>query len=173
MPCRGTGDEGPGGQVGRSKRDRRRRKQNDLIVLVPAGFLGYALFAPKWGPVLYSLILAVVIMVWILFFMDTRCDYQTDKGSPCTREVYGKVRGCRQFHSRLKTDAIYAALRMRNPGMVFRVMWFTSGSQGQAFGATSTAQAAALANQSQGVGSLIMIVFTIIGAVASALALLK
>lgn len=58
--------------------------------------------------------------------MSTKCDtiLRTNSTRLCTRNVRGKLRGCKQWHSVDKRDAVFATLlRMRNPGLMFRMMW--------------------------------------------------
>jgi len=86
-----------------------------------AGVIGYALFREKFGTFFVVSAWIFVLMVWLMFFMDTYCDYDLgDRG--CSREVYGKLRGCWQ-HARRKRDAVWAAFGRHNPGTLIRLTW--------------------------------------------------
>jgi len=91
------------------------------LFLLIAGAIGYALFAEKFGVIFVVCAWIFVFMIWMMFLMDTYCDYDLgDRG--CSRQVYGKLRGCWQ-HARLKRDAVWAALGRHNPGTLFRLTW--------------------------------------------------
>lgn len=110
------------GSVGLAKRRRRagrRRKSSDLLFLIIAGAIAYAFFAAKLGVIFVVCAWLVVFMIWVMFFMPTYCDYDLGHRG-CSKEVYGKLRGCR-FHARLKRDAVWAALGQHNPGTMIRL----------------------------------------------------
>jgi hypothetical protein len=86
-----------------------------------AAVIGYALLAEKFGVIFVVCAWIFVFMIWMMFLMDTYCDYDLgDRG--CSRPVYGKLRGCWQ-HARLKRDAVWAALGRHNPGTLIRLTW--------------------------------------------------
>lgn len=93
-----------------------------LTVLAFAGFVAYALWGRHRPAYVSALVAIAALLFWLCFIKPSLCDYQTGKGRACTSPVNGKLRGCWR-HRRLKRDAIFAALDMRNPGQVFRVMW--------------------------------------------------
>jgi hypothetical protein len=95
--------------------------------MVLVGAVLYYFFGRELSSMTMTLVVVAVLMVWACFFMPTRCDYQTQRYTPCTRWVRGKLRGCRT-HGRLKRDAVFAAIRLRNPGLLFRVMWSAPGT---------------------------------------------
>ncbi|MGH3886702.1 MAG: hypothetical protein ACRDSZ_09050 [Pseudonocardiaceae bacterium] len=108
-----------------------RRKSIHMTYLLGFGGLGYGvqyfLFPGTLATVFVVAAWIFVGMIWVLLFMPTYCDYDVG-GRGCTREVYGKVRGCFQ-HRRLKRDAIWAAMGKRNPGLAFRLTWGNSRPQ--------------------------------------------
>jgi hypothetical protein len=106
--------------------DEKPTKINDLVVMLVLGFLIFALFGNRLPTPVWVLLGIAVFGLWWLFLMPTKCDtvLRTDRTRLCIRNVRGKLRGCEQWHSRDKRDAVFAALlRMRNPGMMFRMMW--------------------------------------------------
>jgi len=114
-----------------------------------------------------------VLMVWVCFFMPTHCDYQTLRTTPCTRLVRGKLRGCRS-HGRLKRDAVFAAIKLRNPGLLFRVMWSAPNTPAAPRAMPSVAAASPSSSASkQAANEVAMLVFTVVSAVAAVVALFK
>lgn len=99
----------------------RRGKLGDLIGLVIVGGAGYLFLEPTYGKIFVVAAWIFVFTVWLLAFMPTYCDYDIGPRG-CSREVYGKFRGCWQ-HRRLKRDAVWAAFGRRNPGMAIRLTW--------------------------------------------------
>lgn len=158
------------------KRDRRRRKRDDLPWLIGIGVVGYYWLEPRYGTVVVILLGFVVLMLWVLFVMPTKCDYDVG-GRGCVRGVCGKLNGCHD-HGRLKRDAMFAAMRMRNPGLIFRVMWSSGSHSGRALGATSPIPASDAEKMSdekrakQGAYNLVMLVVTAVGSIAGVLSLL-
>src|SRR5882672_9787764 len=100
----------------------RATKLGDLLPMTLLGGVIYYAYRLRLSSLSWAVVAVAVIMIWVCLFMPTRCDYQTLRDTPCTRWVRGKLRGCRT-HSRLKRDAVFAAIRLRNPGLLFRVMW--------------------------------------------------
>lgn len=102
-----------------------RRKSVHLLWLLGLAGVGYvvrALYLPTTlGTVFVVLAWIFLFIIWLLLLMPTLCDYDVG-GRGCTRQVYGKVRGCFQ-HARPKRDAMWAAMNLRNPGMAFRLTW--------------------------------------------------
>lgn len=102
-----------------------RRKSIHLLWLLGLAGIGYVVrylyLSPFWGTVSVAAAWIFVVIIWVLVVMPTWCDYDVG-GRGCTRQVYGKVRGCHQ-HSRLKRDAMWAAWGKRNPGMAVRLTW--------------------------------------------------
>lgn len=102
-----------------------RRKLVHLLWLLGLAGVGYVVrtlyFPTILGTAFVALTWIFVFIIWLLLLMPTWCDYDVG-GRGCTRQVYGKVRGCWQ-HARLKRDAMWAAMKRRNPGMAFRLTW--------------------------------------------------
>jgi len=159
----------------RRNRDRRRRKRDDLPWLVGIGLAGYFLFEPKYGVAVIILFDFVVLMLWVLFMMPTKCHYDVG-GRGCVRGVYGKLKGCHD-HGMLKRDAIFAAMKMRNPGLAFRVMWTSGPSPGRTLGtrppvtANNTDRESDEQHVKQGAYNLLMLALTAAGSIAGVLAL--
>lgn len=72
--------------------------------LLGIGLVGYFWLVPAYGLFVYVLLAFCVFMLWFLFLMPTRCDFEVD-GRGCRRRVNGKVNGCYD-HGRDKRDAI-------------------------------------------------------------------
>jgi hypothetical protein len=81
----------------------------------------------RWGIVAVVAGWCFVFAIWLMFLMPTRCHYDVGHHG-CTRQVYGKLRGCYQ-HAELKRDAVWAALGRRNPGLAVRLTWGNSRNQ--------------------------------------------
>lgn len=106
--------------------DEKPTKINDLAAMLVAGFLTLIFFGNRLPTAAWVFLGIAAFGLWWLFLMPTKCDtvLRTDRGRLCTKNVRGKLRGCEQWHSRDKRDAVFAALfRMRNPGLMFRMMW--------------------------------------------------
>lgn len=145
-----------------ARRRRRRRKRDDLAALIPIGIVAYFLIAPDYGPVVYGLLAASVVLFWVAFAMPTLCGY--DLG----------YRGCIHQHGALKRDAMFAAVRMRNPGQLVRVKWQDGPvPKGRTVGAASgpPPSAADRKNARKGTYDMIMLTVATIGSVAGVLAL--
>lgn len=155
----------------RRRRGRRRHKRDDLLVLVPATVLGYFLVTPTYGRFVYCLMVIAVVLLWISFVMPTLCGYDLGHRG-CIREVYGKLNGCGQ-HGALKRDAMFAALRMRNPGQLVRIRWQDgSAPKGRTVGAAAAGSAttsAQRANTRRGRYDIAMLAFTVIGSLGTVL----
>lgn len=145
-------------------------------VLAAAGLIAHYALVPRYGFGVVLLFVFVVLPLWLLFAMPTACDFEV-RGRGCVRGVRGKARGCFQ-HDRLKRDAIFAALGMRNPGMAFRVMWLDSTSGGRALGGSPGAGSGTpgptgdTANRAQARYNTISIIVAAVGSVAGVLALI-
>jgi hypothetical protein len=153
------------------RRGKRARLRDHLLGLVLVYLVGYFLLRPRYGIGIVLLLGFVVFLVWFLFLMPTRCDFEV-KGRGCRRRVRGKVGGCHD-HARDKRDAIFAAFRMRNPGVAFRLMWRDGAQAGRRLGAepVPTNPAASAANRSQALFNAASLVVAVISAVAGVLAL--
>ena len=81
----------------------------------------------RWGIVTIVAGWLFVFAIWLLFLMPTRCHYAVGTRG-CTRQVWGKLRGCYQ-HAELKRDAVWTALGRRNPGQAVRLTWGISRAQ--------------------------------------------
>lgn len=143
-------------------------KSGDLVVLVALGACYWILLAGAQPSFTTGLLFLTVLLVWICLLMPTHCDYRTQRGKPCDRSVRGKLRGCRD-HGRWKRDAMFAMLKLRNPGLLFRVMWSAPGA------ATVTTVSAGTPAQSgpseQSAYDVVMLVLTIVSTVATVLSL--
>jgi hypothetical protein len=145
--------------------------------LALVAILGYALIYPRYGIVVASLFWIVELMIWVLFIMDTWCDYYLeDEGRGCIRKVYGKFRGC-FAHDRLKHDAMWAAIGRRNPGMAFRLTWGIRPQPGRRLGgdpepATDRdGEPISERNVRRGAYDVSMLVFTFLGTAGTVIAL--
>ncbi|MGH3838700.1 MAG: hypothetical protein ACRDSF_23855 [Pseudonocardiaceae bacterium] len=102
-----------------------RRKSVHVVYLLGFGAVGYGVqyvfFPGKLATVSVVAAWIFVVMIWVLVGVPTWCDYDVG-GRGCTRQVYGKLRGCFQ-HSRLKRGAMWAAMKRKNPGLAFRTTW--------------------------------------------------
>ncbi|HEY4005976.1 MAG TPA: hypothetical protein VGM60_12455 [Pseudonocardia sp.] len=158
-----------------AKRKGKLTKLEHLTGLALASVIGYALWVPRYG-LLPCLLLGVCILIfWVLFLMPTRCDFETRSGGSCHQPVNGKLRGCKRWHVRDKRDALYAALRMRNPGMAVRTTWIDGAQSGHrlgipARGSTPTSYQAKR-NHGQALFNLASLVVALVGSIAGVLAL--
>ena len=156
-------------------RRKRKTKSADLVVLVS----GYSVLWYVYSPVVPELSMILIgisaVLIWICFLVPTYCDYRTQQNRPCTRGVRGKLRGCHD-HSRLKRDAMFAAFRLRNPGMLFRIMW-SAPSQAtpgppQTVGSSGPGTAPAKPTK-QSANDMAMLYLTVISTAATVVALFK
>ena len=140
--------------------------------------IGYAVLVNHYGSGVrgigaFVLLGGVVLLVWMLFVMPTLCDFEV-RGRGCRRPVSGKAVGCHN-HGRVKRDAMFAALRMRNPGIAFRVMWLDGAQGGRVLGqgapGSTGRSAGADHNRSQAFFNLASLFVAVVGAVAGVLAL--
>lgn len=97
-------------------------KAADIGGLLATGTFVYVLYGPVLPTFTWIMLAVAVVLSWFSFFIPTYCDYQTQRGTSCTRWVRGKLRGCKQ-HARLKRDAVWQVIRLHNPGLLFRVRW--------------------------------------------------
>lgn len=100
-------------------------KIRDLAIMFFVGFTLYAIFRDELYRWTWVVLALSALGMWWLFFMPTYCDQvlvTNNKRQCSTREIRGKLRGCWQ-HRRDKRDAVFAFLRVRNPGMLFRFAW--------------------------------------------------
>lgn len=159
--------------MSRRRRTGRARLRDHLVGLGVVGLIGYAGLEPTYGAGVVIFLGVVVLILWFVFLMPTRCDFEV-KGRGCRRRASGKVGGCHD-HARDKRDAIFAAMRMRNPGMAFRVMWQDGSIGGRALGGAGSLgrpdAADSPANRSQAVFNLVSIIIAAVGSVAGVLAL--
>lgn len=164
----------------RRRRSARRRKRDDLLTLIVVGGIGYVALQPRYGTFLVVMLGLVVLVAWVLFAMPTWCDYDVG-GRGCTNPAYGKFNGCWR-HSRLKRDAMWAAVGRRNPGMAFRLMWTNSNPQpGRRVGPRADAQMPPAVDRHgrpisegavrQGAYNVAMLTFTVLGALGTIIAL--
>ncbi|MGH3564934.1 MAG: hypothetical protein ACRDRH_02635 [Pseudonocardia sp.] len=151
----------------------RRRLRDHLVALAVVGLVGYFALEPRYGLGVVLLLGFVVLLLWVLFLMPTRCDFEVN-GRGCRRKVNGKARGCHD-HAQAKRDAIFAALRMRNPGMAFRLMWLDGSQAGRALDGSApggrSLSADSAANRSQAVFNTVSIIVAAVGSIAGVLAL--
>lgn len=151
-------------------KDSRRKSVHFLYLLGLAG-AGYVVrnlyLSPFWGTVAVVTGWIFVVVVWVLVLMPTYCDYDVGARG-CTREVYGKFRGCWQ-HRRLKRDAVWAAFGRRNPGMAVRLTWGDDRPQSGRRVGTNTGMSDMAAQQ--GVYNASMWIFAAVSAVAAVIAL--
>jgi hypothetical protein len=156
--------------MGRRKRS---TKTGDLTVLLAAGAVFYYAYHQALSWFTMALIMLTVLTGWVSFVMPTHCDYQTQRGKPCDRNVRGKLRGCHD-HSRWKRDALFSAVRLRNPGLLFRVMWSAPGTVagGLPTPASGVGQAQT-APSKQSASDVAMLTLTVVSTVATVIALFK
>lgn len=153
----------------------RATKFGDLLPMTLLGGAIYYGYGPRLSSLSWVLLAVAVLMVWVCFFMPTHCDYQTLRSTPCTRWVRGKLRGCRS-HGRLKRDAVFAVIKLRNPGLLFRVMWSapTTPAAPRAMPTVAaTSPSSPVPPSKQAANEVAMLVFTVVSAVAAVLALFK
>jgi hypothetical protein len=104
---------------------RRKGKFEHLLYLVGFTVLGFffqqAVWPGGWFIALFVVVWFVAVSIWVLTLMPTRCHYDVGTHG-CVRKVNGKLRGCWD-HSQLKRDAVWAAMRHRNPGLAVRLTW--------------------------------------------------
>lgn len=88
------------------------------------GVVLYVVVLPEAGTIGVVAFEVAFLVFWYLFFKNTVCDFQGRNG-PCSRDSYGKLRGCGVFvsHSRGKRAALLDALNLANPENAFRVTW--------------------------------------------------
>jgi hypothetical protein len=156
-----------GGPMARDSRS----KFIHIMYLLGFGGVGYlvqrALFPSPWFTAAVVVGWLFALAIWVLLIMPTWCHYDVgDHG--CTRHVNGKLGGCYQ-HSQLKRDAMWAAMKRRNPGLAFRVTWGDSRSHhGRQLG-TNAAMSGRIAQQ--GAYNASMWWFAAISAVGTVVAL--
>lgn len=162
--------------MAKRKRGGRRSKLDHFPWLAGIGLIGYFALEPTYGVGVVVLLGAVALLLWFLFLMPTKCDFEV-QGRGCRRNVYGKVRGCHD-HWRDKRDAMFAALRMRNPGMAFRVMWLSGSSGGRPLGGAGAADGAGASdpasssgNRGQAMFNMVSLIVALVGSAAGVLAL--
>ena len=150
----------------------RPNKIGDLVALGSAGSVLYFTYQDAFPMISWLILAGAAVLCWACLLMPTWCDYQTQRGTPCTRRVRGKLRGCRQ-HSRLKRDAMFAAMGMRNPGMVIRVMWSAPDdlSRTSPVAQPCPVRQTEPALTKQSASDAIMLVATVVGSLASVVAL--
>ncbi|TDC29265.1 hypothetical protein [Kribbella albertanoniae] len=151
---------------------RRPTKLGDLALLLCLGTVAYYGYPPRLNPVAWACGVPAVLLFWMLFLMPTKCDYLTTRRKPCDRGVRGKVGGCRD-HARWKRDAMFAAFGRRNPGQRFRIAW---SAQDAALPPAPVRQTRdgerQSANASRGSYNLVMLIATVVSALAALAALL-
>ncbi|BBG01306.1 MULTISPECIES: hypothetical protein [Pseudonocardia] len=149
-----------------------RSKFRELGALALMAGILYVVVDPLYGPVIYTLLACSLLMIWVLFIMPTKCGYDLGPRG-CANPVRGKLNGC-HYHDDLKRDALFAAMRMRNPGQYFRVKWNDGSTpRGRTWGAASIPPSSAVerSNARQGSYDMVMLLITAIGSVAGVLAL--
>jgi hypothetical protein len=156
-----------------AKRKRRPSKLSDLGAFTCAGVFAYYGYPPEQNLLVWIFAVPAVFLFWLLFLIPTKCDYRTLRNKPCDRGVRGKVRGCWD-HARWKRDAMFAAVGRRNPGERFRVMWSAPGApepivkQSQAVRGND----GPAANATRGTYNLVMLIATVVSAIAAMVALI-
>ncbi len=149
-------------------RNRRRTKFSDLVFMVLAGAFIYYIFADQVSALAWGLLAIAAIMTWMSLFMPTYCDVETVRGGGCRRGVYGKLRACRT-HARDKRDAVFALFSLRNPGILFRVMWSDGSASGSRIGDSTQAQL----TSRRAAYDVAMLFVAVVSACAGVLALLR
>jgi hypothetical protein len=154
-------------------RRKRATKTGDLTGILVAGAVFYYAFHQTLSWITMALITLTVLAGWVSFVMPTHCDYQTLRGTPCDRGVRGKLRGCHS-HDRWKRDALFSAIRLRNPGLLFRVMWSAPGSTAGSVPTTGPGGGQAQTEPSkQSASDVAMLTLTVVSTVATVIALFK
>lgn len=158
--------------MARGKRRRKPTKLDHLLYLAIAGAFGYVFLVPRYGLLPCVLLGCCILIFWVLFLMPTRCDFETKSQGSCHLPANGKARGCKRWHARDKRDALYNALRMRNPGMAVRVTWVDGARGGHRLGTPAPAPTPAeQRNHGQALFNLASIGVALVGSVAGVLAL--
>jgi hypothetical protein len=153
-------------------RQKRSKKSNDLLVMTAVGLVVWLMFADRLSTLVSVLVCATVLLVWVCVAMPTACDFRTRSGTPCLRRVRGKLCGCHD-HGRSKRDALFALMKIRNPGMIFRVMWSVSAVVPVASGrAAMTSVAPELGMSRRDAGNVLVLLLTVTSALATTVALL-
>lgn len=153
--------------------DRRWKKRDHIPWLAGICILAYIIIHPRYGLWLVILLDVVFIVIWILFLMPTKCDFEVD-GRGCRRDVYGKVNGC-NYHGRDKRDTIYGLLGVMNPGVLFRLTWLDGAQAGRRIGTNRRPPPSNPAddarNRSQAIFNALSLFVAAVGSLASVLAL--
>lgn len=151
---------------------RRPSKLSDLLALSCMALLAHIGYPPERNLLAWMFGVPAVLLFWTLFLMPTKCDYMTQRNKPCDRSVRGKARGC-WTHGRWKRDAMFAAFGRRNPGQRFRVMWSAPGGGQKPVPARRVRDDdRETTNASRGGYNLVMLIATIVSAIAAVAALL-
>jgi hypothetical protein len=154
-----------------AKKRGRPSKVGDLMVLGCLGAFAYYGYPPERNLLAWTFGVPAVLLFWLLFLMPTKCDYMTQRNKPCDRSVRGKARGCWD-HGRWKRDAMFATIGRRNPGLRFRVMWSApSASPSRVKARRVPDEESQAVNASRGSYNLVMLVATVLSAIAAVAAL--
>lgn len=156
-------------------RRKRKTKSADLVVLVGGYVVFCCVYSASFSGVSVVLIGISAALLWLCFLMPTYCDYRTLQNTPCTRGVRGKLRGC-HTHGRLKRDAMFAALRLRNPGLLFRIMWSApsqAASVPPKVASSSSPTTASGHPTKQSANDIAMLYLTVISTIATVVALFR
>jgi len=164
-------------------RRRRRKLRRDLPWLTAGCLILYLLLEPKYGAGVPLLLVFSVLMLYVLLFVPTRCDYDVDNGRGCVRQVYGNSEAA-LIMARLKLDAIFSAFSMVNPGTLFRVTWSGGVQKGHIIGhqhrsvpaskstsSNTSSNTNSSSSKKQGAYNMLMLAVTAIGSLAGVLAL--
>lgn len=151
----------------------KKSKFGELMTLICAYVALWYIYSATLSTFLLIFIGLTTLLFWFCFLMPTYCDYRTLQNTPCTRSVRGKLGGCHS-HGRLKRDALFATFHLRNPGMIFRVMWSAPGqptpTPTKVVGSTSPGATTARPSK-QSAYDLLMLYLTVISTAATVIAL--
>lgn len=128
----------------------------------------YGVWGPQYSTFTWGVLAVAVLMMWVCFAVPTHCDYMTRLPKPCDRRVRGRLRGCHD-HGRWERDALWATFRLRNPGLIFRLVWSAPGD-GSTRARSVPAEAVAAPSQ-RSAYSVAMLSLAIVSALAAVLAL--
>jgi hypothetical protein len=162
-------------------RTKRHPNINFLVSYAVFVLVTYALLRERFGLIFLVPAWIFLLLTWAGFFMSTACGCETLRGHPCTKPARGKLGSCGTgSHGQKKRDAMWASAGLRNPGMLFRVMWVRQDApsstrmvgRSSARAAADSSAAEPAASTKRGAYDLSMWFLTAVSAIAAVVALL-